>query len=183
MSGQEVLFDEFRSGASAVLSDDGKYRYRLARQWGATARAATFVMLNPSTADATQDDPTIRRCIGFAKSWDLDGLVVVNLYAYRATKPADLWQAADPIGPENDRRIAGVLVDAALHQTPVIAAWGAHGAPLRVKRVTSIAAHYRVPLLCLGTTKAGAPRHPLYVRGDTEPDVYATPTSPKEPTP
>src|SRR5437870_4841901 len=108
-------------GVSAVISPCGKFRYRLTRQWGEGA-ALPFVMLNPSTADAEQDDPTIRKCVGFAKRMGYDGIEVVNLYAYRATKPADLKKAGYPRGPENDRHIEAALVES--HANSVICAWG-----------------------------------------------------------
>lgn len=87
--------------SDAVISDDGLYRYLLERHWDDTTSSCTFVMLNPSTADALVDDPTIRRCVGFAKSFGCGSLRVVNLYAYRATKPAELWTVDDPVGPAN----------------------------------------------------------------------------------
>lgn len=162
----DTLFATAASGA--VLSDDGRYRYELTRTWGAEPQA-TFVMLNPSTADADVDDPTIRRCIGFAKSWGCGGLVVVNLYALRATDPADLWRADDPVGPDNDAHLALALYLAARSSGPVVAAWGAHARPDRVELFADVAASLGVPLLALKVTKAGAPGHPLYLRADAEP--------------
>jgi hypothetical protein len=154
---------------SARLSECGTYRYRLERHWGdvgeATSRAATFIMLNPSTADATVDDRTIGRCMAFARSWDCTGLVVVNLYALRSTDPKGLWLVEDPVGPANDNELARTLRGAALRDAPVVAAWGANARPDRVEQF--LALRYADRLTCLGTTKAGAPRHPLYVRGDT----------------
>lgn len=147
-------------GASADISDDGLYRYRLLRRWGRDV-PLPFIMLNPSTADALIDDPTIRRCIGFAKSLGFDGIGVWNLYAYRATKPADLWKAADPVGPDNDRRLRTLLEWAELAEVPVVAAWGANAKPERVAQVSSWPG--AASLHCLGWTKDGAPRHPLYL--------------------
>lgn len=144
---------------TAQISEDGRYRYMLGRSWGAGHRAR-FIMLNPSTADASQDDPTIRRCIGFARRWGLGGITVVNLYAYRATNPRELGDVEDPVGPENDRWIRWAVAGPG----PVVAAWGVHGSPVRAGQVLRIAGDVE----CLGVTKAGAPRHPLYVRGDTE---------------
>jgi hypothetical protein len=145
---------------AALFSPCGAYRYRLSRAW-ADGPTAAFVMLNPSTADATKDDPTIRRCIGFAKREGCGGLVVVNIFAFRATSPADMRAADDPIGPDNDEHIMDALVDA---DGPVVAAWGSlgsyRGRDHDVRLLTD------VPLWCLGLTKAGAPRHPLYVKGD-----------------
>lgn len=88
---------------AAYLSADGLYRFALHRWWGDGIRLG-FVMLNPSTADAEIDDPTIRRCMGFARTLGFDGIRVVNLYAYRATKPADLWKADEPTGGRPQRR-------------------------------------------------------------------------------
>lgn len=146
---------------SAVISDCGTYRYRLSRSWAAGPRML-FVMLNPSTADASIDDPTIRRCIGFAKRQGCGFLQVVNLFAYRATDPDALLNCpVDPVGPENYRHIKAATEEA----TYVVAAWGAH------KSATPAAVSILPPrasliALCLGRTKSGAPRHPLYVRGD-----------------
>lgn len=157
----------------AVISDDGLYRYSLTRSW-APAEPATrtdpapvvWIMLNPSTADAEVDDPTIRRIIGFTRQWGHTRAQVVNLYAWRAAKPAALALAPDPVGPDNDDMIAAALDSAAL----VIAAWGAHdGTAERVARVHGMAAVRDVTLHCLDRTKGGHPKHPLYIRGDTLP--------------
>jgi hypothetical protein len=132
---------------------DGEYRYWLARTWSNDLPPVTFVMLNPSTADGTYDDPTIRRCIGFAREWGYGGIVVVNLFAYRATYPRELSIVPDPVGPDNDAYIEM----AACHRTVV--AWGAqktHGRDLHVATLLT-------DPLCLGRTKRGAPLHPLFV--------------------
>jgi hypothetical protein len=146
----------------ADVSECGRYRYQLARKWG-SGPIACFVMLNPSTADAHQDDPTIRRCIGFAKREMCGGLVVVNLFAWRATKPSALLSAYNPVGLRNDVEIRDGMRCAQATDGPIIAAWGAHkiAAP-RAKEVAS----WGADLLCLGTTGSGAPRHPLYVPKD-----------------
>lgn len=144
---------------SARVSDCGSYRYGLTRSWG-YGPAATFVMLNPSTADHAVDDPTIRRCMTFAQRLECSGLVVVNLYAYRTATPVDLWRAADPVGPENE--------DAILKRTSgctlLIAAWGAQGKSARIAQVLDVIGARTI--YALGFTELGAPRHPLYVRGD-----------------
>ncbi|NYI70676.1 hypothetical protein GGQ54_001236 [Naumannella cuiyingiana] len=158
--------------SGAVLSECGRYRYRLTRVWDVDRPDATFILLNPSTADAKEDDPTIRRCMRFARTWGLGGLVVVNLYAYRATKPADLWRADDPVGPENDDHLRDVLGVAVRAGSPVVAAWGAHGRPGRVSEVVAFAGR----LDALGLTKSGQPRHPLYVRADTRLTRWLPPT-------
>lgn len=147
--------------SSAVLSKCGLYRYRLDRRWG-DGPTCGFIMLNPSTADAELDDPTIRRCIGFAKREGCGGLMVANLFAFRATNPEDMADAEDPDGPENQHFLLNMAerVDG-----PLIAAWGAHwmadDLPARWVRQA-----FGGRLVCLGKTKGGAPRHPLYVKGD-----------------
>ena len=142
----------------AVFSDCGRYRYLLTRRWG-DGPAATFVMLNQSTADAATDDPTIRRCIGFAKSWDCGSLNVVNLFACRATNPRELLAATDPVGPRNDAFLHSYLPDG-------VAAWGAHKLATARARGVVRAFVRSSPLWCLGVTKDGHPRHPLYVKTD-----------------
>lgn len=154
---------------SAVLSDDGRYRYALERRWDQhlvppTVELVTFVMLNPSTADAEVDDRTIGRCVGFARTLGAYALGVVNLYAYRATDPAELWTVPDPAGPLNDRAIRAYAQAAADAGTPIIAAWGANARPDRVDAVVDLIANTGAKLSALGTTKDGAPRHPLYLR-------------------
>jgi hypothetical protein len=147
--------------ADAVLSTCGLYRYRLTRAWD-DGPGCVFIMLNPSTADAWQDDPTIRRCIGFARREGCGFLTVVNLFAFRATSPANMKAAVDPVGPENDAHLRAVLAG---EHGPKVAAWGVHGT--HGGRAAAFGrAISGVDLLCLGTTAAGAPRHPLYVRGD-----------------
>lgn len=157
----------------ARLSADGVYRYALWRKWKRPLTHptwATFVMLNPSTADHQVDDPTIWACVSFARSLGCTGMAVVNLYAFRATKPADLWRAKDPVGPEADAVLAEFLALSARHGGPLIAAWGAHARPERVAAVMAMPGAHR--FVALGLTKAGQPRHPLYVRRDTVPQPY-----------
>lgn len=163
----ETLFDtEPAMQRGAVISDDRRYRYVLGRRWAADGPLATFIMLNPSTADAEVDDPTVRRCIAFARSWGMAALHVVNLYAFRATKPADMFAAADPVGPENDRYLTSHAMAACTGGMPLIAAWGANARPDRVAHVLRLPG--MVALQALGVTKDGAPRHPLYLRADSE---------------
>lgn len=149
--------------SDAIISDCGKYRYSLTREWG-EGPTAVFIMLNPSTADAALDDPTIRRCISFAKREGCGGLRVENLYAYRATKPDDMFALGDEAVGETDTFIR----DAAVNTTgPVIAAWGADPrASERQLEVDQMLCMLGIDLVCLGKTKSGAPRHPLYVKGD-----------------
>lgn len=173
----ETLFDlsaaEMRR--SAHISTDGLYRYSLHRDWHDYSthlrpRWVTFVMLNPSTADADQDDPTIRRCIGFAKALGGTALAVVNLYAFRATSPADLWKAEDPVGPLTDTVLAQFLDMASRYDHPIIAAWGAHARPDRVAWLMSQDGSER--LQALHTTKSGAPGHPLYLPASCVPTPW-----------
>ncbi|MPW17921.1 DUF1643 domain-containing protein [Paraburkholderia sp. CNPSo 3157] len=150
---------------TAVISPCGTYRYLLTRAAESMApmrSTALFVMLNPSTADATLDDPTIRRCRGFAKLWDCNGLAVANLYALRSTDPAGLWSHPDPIGPDND----DYLWNFARECGDVVCAWESNAKPERAARVASILTDAGARLWCLGMTKDGSPRHPLYVRSD-----------------
>lgn len=151
--------------AAGAASADvrGDYRYKLTRTWDPGAEPLVFILLNPSTADASQDDPTIRRCMGFAKRWGFGSIVVVNLYAYRATKPRDMLAVDDPIGPDNDRIIAE-----AVEGNTVVAAWGTNARPERVAEVLQLIPR-TAELLALEITKDGHPRHPLYVLGEAQP--------------
>lgn len=147
--------------SSAVVSDCGRYRYALTRRW-ASGPMALFIMLNPSTADAEVDDPTIRRCIGFAKREGCGALRVENLFAWRATKPDEMFAQADNVIGATDTAIREAARAA---DGPIIAAWGGdRRAEGRARVVTELLDKLGVEVLCLGATKAGAPRHPLYVR-------------------
>jgi len=138
----------------AVIDPSGRYRYRLDRRWGRGKRIC-FVMLNPSTADGEKDDPTVRRCLQIARAWKFEWLVVANLYAFRTASPMELFLAEDPIGPENNRWI----MDAAVGSF-VVCAWGDRAKPERVLQVKGLLSG--IHLHCLGVTKAGNPRHPLW---------------------
>ena len=153
---------------SAVISADGKYRYLLGREWvmpePLTTKACVFIMLNPSTADATADDRTIARCIGYATRWGYSRLQVVNLFALRATDPAELVTAIDPVGPDNRMYLEDAIISGGI----VVAAWGAHH---MAKRQTF---EYRGilttrPMVALRVNRDNTPGHPLYLRADTEP--------------
>ena len=151
--------------ATAVISADGRYRYLLARRVGPGPNMATFIMLNPSTADATVDDPTIRKCIGFSRRWRCGVLRVVNLFAFRATDLGLLKAAADPVGPENLQWILRSVEDT--EQPPVrstvVCAWGVHGAHQNQDvAILRLLQRRAIPLVALGLTKDGHPRHPLY---------------------
>jgi hypothetical protein len=161
---------------TAVLSEDGVYRYSLVRAWpGDGWTSVLFVLLNPSTADAHQDDPTIRRLLGFARTWGMNAIEVVNLFALRATDPAALARHPDPVGPLDDEYILAALERAAA----VVCGWGAHpDLRGRDRHVHDLLwARAKVPITCLGTTKDGHPRHPLYLRNDAVPVPYHGPSS------
>lgn len=151
----------------AYISQDGLYRYTLWRDWsnGKDTRAVAFVGLNPSTADAEKDDPTIRRCIGFAQSWGFNKLIMVNLFAFRATNPKEMMKAEDPEGPEN-KAVIKALVG---HADVVIAAWGTHG---DFRDQGSIYVSMLDNPYHLGLTKDGHPKHPLYLRSDARPQPF-----------
>ena len=146
----------------AIISSCGRYRYTLTRGWSA-GTAMAFVMLNPSTADAMIDDPTIRRCISFARREGHGTLHVVNLFAIRSPSPAAIIREADPVGPDNLRHIAATI-DASQE---VVVAWGAHPLAERQEQVVmKFITDYGHTPKCLGLTKNDHPRHPLYVRAD-----------------
>ncbi len=146
---------------TAAISEDRVYRYALRRHLSHTAQqqgTCVFVMLNPSTANEDTDDPTIRRCMGFAKDWGYGVLEVINLFAFRATSPKDMMAADDPIGPENDEYIAQV----AKSSSCLVLAWGANGG-YRGRDGQVLDMVYANNPKHLGLTKQGHPRHPLYV--------------------
>lgn len=129
-----------------------------------------FVMLNPSTADAEVDDPTIRRCISFAKREGCGRMSVLNLFALRSTDPKELKKHPKPTGPDNDEYIQAFLNMGRMFPDKYIfvAAWGSHGVYKdRDYQVRLMFRNAAVLLHCLGKTKSGHPRHPLYVKGDT----------------
>jgi hypothetical protein len=159
-------------GRSAVRSPCGRYRYLLERRWEGSGYTATFVMLNPSTADAEVDDPTIRRCMGFARSWDYSRVRVINLYALRATDPRALWQHDDPVGEHNDETLRRIADEHRVTGEPLVAAWGANARADRVDRVLQIVRAAEADLSCLGVTNVGAPRHPLYLPRTATPTTW-----------
>lgn len=145
---------------SAIFSEDGRYRYQLTYRWAPGGRTALFGMQNPSTANADKSDPTVTRCVGFAKRFKCNALVVVNMAAGIATKPANLLKLEDPVGPHNLQaiRASGTGVDV------VVAAWGALSPELREIFGDSIRMFRLLrDVRCLGLTKGGDPRHPLYL--------------------
>lgn len=154
-------------GNSAVLSDCGKYRYLLRRVVDPLVRdTALFIMLNPSVADATVNDATIRRCIRFTKDWGYHILEVVNLFAFRSTDPKKLKTADDPVGPDNDKWIRKRAEKASV----IVAAWGTHGVLLeRDQAVKKILSDFENPIHCLGVTQDGHPKHPLRLSASLKP--------------
>jgi hypothetical protein len=149
---------------SAVISACGKFRYRLWRYWDEAKPPMVFVMLNPSTADAHNDDPTIRKCIGFAKRYGYGGIEILNLYAYRATKPADLKAAGYLVGPDNDKHFQAVINSQmeSGRNNNWICAWGANARGL--SRQTEVSELLRVNGIrprALHFTNDGIPAHPL----------------------
>lgn len=163
---------------SAVLSNCGRYRFKLWRNWGdGTGKGVCmFVMLNPSIADAEQDDPTISRCIGFAKSWGYDSLYVGNLLPYRATNPDELEAAmksgVDPMFTENLGHLSEMMNRADI----VVCAWGSHSILQRVRIDQTFLKSMHHDLISklhyLALTNNGQPRHPLYLKSDLLPVVF-----------
>lgn len=151
----------------AVIDPTGMYRYSLTRIWNPDLQRVLFIMLNPSTADNYLDDPTIRRCIGFSKSWGYGSLEVVNLFAFRATNPDELKKCVDPIGPDNDNYINR----AADQAKQIVMAWGTKGSLFqRDKEVMKVLSRYIT--LCIAVTKDGHPKHPLYIASDSQPVLF-----------
>jgi hypothetical protein len=142
------------------------WRYWLMRMWDEKLPKLVVIGLNPSTADENTDDPTIRRCVGYAKSWGCGSLVMLNLFAIRATDPRDLKTAGDPVGRFNDETLRTWSENAHL----ILAAWGSHGDyQLRAEAVLKLLNDR--PIHCLGRTKSGQPRHPLYLKADARPTL------------
>ena len=140
---------------SSTADIQGDYRYSLTRVWDASLPTLTFVLLNPSTADATQLDNTLRRCVDFSIDHGFGSMRILNVYAYRATKPSVMRAALDPVGPENDRTLSTA-------SGTVVAGWGAEVSPERIAQVLPL-----LPQLhALKVTKDGHPGHPLYIHGD-----------------
>jgi hypothetical protein len=147
---------------NAVISQDNKYRYQLSRIWDDEKPTVLFIMLNPSTADADVDDPTIRRVVNFAKSWGYGGVIVGNLYAFRSTDPKALKHTEDPIGEEN---IATVQTLIGLTDK-VVYAWGNNQ-----KEPEWLCNLVETPY-CIDISKKGIPKHPLYLKSNLQPQLY-----------
>jgi hypothetical protein len=162
---QVVVRGSYASGA--IFSSCERYRYQLWRRWYSgpgAPRLAAFIGLNPSTADETVNDPTVTRCIGFAKRYGCDGIYMLNAFAFRATDPRDMKSEHDPVGPLNDAYILETVGVSAR----VVVAWGTHGSYQGRDLQLAGGILLGEELYCLGKTKAGHPRHPLYLSNDTK---------------
>lgn len=161
------LFDEPAFQTGALISHCGQYRYHLWRVWEPLLPTMVFVMQNPSTADATTDDPTIRKCIGYAKREGYGGISVRNVFALRATDERKLLEHPDPFGPDNEAHLLAARSVSLL--TRLVVAWGERLGGKRLARHYNHAAVCLAPLspYCLGVNKSGEPKHPLYLKGDT----------------
>ena len=150
---------------SAIFSDCRTYRYTLKRVWNKSGPNVLFIGLNPSKADETIDDPTIRRCIKFARDWSFGSLSIVNLFAYCSHVPRDLLTAKDPIGPKNDLILKKLLAK----HNKVVLVWGNNGSYMnRDEKVLKL---IKNPF-CLKINKNGAPAHPLYLKGNLKLIAY-----------
>ncbi len=158
------LFETGRA-SGAIFSPCRIWRYQLWRCWDASLPTVLFVGLNPSTADETKDDPTIRKCIKFAKRWGYGTYLMCNMFGYRSTDPRGLDGLADPTGPENDWYIAEAVSRAAI----CVAAWGSD--KLTQRRAVTVCSLLKNPY-CLRLSKDGNPWHPLYIPDDTDPIEY-----------
>ena len=157
--------------SGAEFSPCRVWRYLLWRIWDDSLPKLNVIGLNPSTADETKDDPTIRRCQGFARDWGYGGLYMANIFAFRATLPKDMKAAPDPIGPDNDQWI----IEGAARSKLVIAAWGTHGVYLnRGQAVCKLFAPGELYCFRL-TPKTGAPEHPLYLPKGIQPIIFTAP--------
>ena len=144
---------------TANFSSCRKYRYSLSRIWDKQKKFVLFIGLNPSTADEEVDDPTIRRCSGYAQKWGYGGFIMVNLFAYRTTLPSNLKKVKYPVGRDNDKYIVKLSKKADI----TVAAWGNNGNLYsRDKQVLSLVPN----LMCLKVNKSGQPAHPLYLKKD-----------------
>jgi len=158
------------SNKEAIVSPDGKYRYSLTRKWG-EGRCLLFIMLNPSTADSTIDDPTIKKCEKYAKREKFKSMCVVNLYAYRSTDPSIVMRMGlvDAEGPDNESHI----ISSILLSDAIICAWGKHGGKGTHKAIKVLSTTDK-EIFCLDINKDGSPKHPLYCKDDIKFKKYLT---------
>lgn len=157
------------AASTAIYSSCEGYRYSLTRIWDAAGSRANFLMLNPSTATEVQNDPTVERCERRARALGHGSFCVTNIFAWRDTDPRAMRQAADPVGPEND----AAILNAANWADQVVCAWGTHGAHLdRGPMVEALLRAEGHRLFHLGLSKAGHPKHPLYIGYAHQPSVW-----------
>lgn len=155
--------------STAVYSDCEKYRYSLTRVWDTSGRRVQFCMLNPSTATEIQNDPTVERCERRARALGFGAFRVTNIFAWRDTDPRNMRAAAAPIGPMNDK----TLIDATAWADQTICAWGTHGEHRgRGAQVEAMLRATNTPLFHLGLSKAGHPKHPLYIAYTQQPELW-----------
>lgn len=160
--------DDGVTRSEALYSDCETFRFRLSRTWGASPRLA-FILLNPSTATELRNDPTIARCEGRARRTGHGGVDILNLFAFRATRPADLLAAPDPVGSGN----SGIVLDTAAAAGLIVCGWGLHGAHLdQGTLLRRLLSDRGLPLWHLGLTRDGHPRHPLYVGNAVQPEPW-----------
>lgn len=159
---QRSLFDSNK----AAFSECRTYRYALYRHWRNGGKIVQFIGLNPSTADETHDDPTLRRCINFARDWGFDGLCMTNLFAYRLTDSSKLKAVENPVGEDNDQWLDVVAEEAAL----IVACWGPKG--VLMKRDTAIKRMLEGRLHSIRKTSGGHPEHPLYLPKILTPEIF-----------
>lgn len=157
------MFDNIKR--AAIISDNGLYRYTLSRIWDETKPRLTWLMLNPSTADANKDDTTTKQCIFFSHREGYGGIIIVNLFAFRTTYPRLLKTIDNPIGPYND-----AWINIAASNNNIICAWGNEGRKqqFRIKQVLEILQKKQTHMFCLGLTKLGQPRHPCRLPHNTK---------------
>lgn len=166
--------------ATACLSPCGRYRYRLTRLWDYDKPGVLFILLNPSTADARQDDPTVRRCVGMAREWDCGIMWIVNLFALRATNPRELLtDPAEAVGPKNDVYINNALTCFDARGDYIVCGWGNWGSHklLRPRRDDVLRMLPVADTNCLAITSTGDPKHPLYCKSALGPVSYEFPAS------
>lgn len=158
--------------STAIYSRCEAYRYSLSRVWNHGTARALFVLLNPSTATELQNDPTVERCERRARALGFGSFVVTNVFAYRATDPQVMRRQPDPVGPAND----SVILAAAETADQIVCAWGSHGVHLdRAAQVTALLRATGRPLFHLGLTRAGQPKHPLYISYSVQPMLWQHP--------
>ena len=171
-----MITREFTKGDApsvAVYSECERYRYLLTRTWDRDGARALFVMLNPSTATEVQNDPTVERCERRARTLGFGAFRVTNIFAYRATDPKDMRAQTDPVGPWNDAAIRESVDWAAGPGAKIVCAWGNHGAHLgRGAAVETLLRETGRELFHLGLSKSGAPKHPLYIGYDRQPEFW-----------